>query len=153
MENQHKRELLLPILFAFFIWLICIPLNAIPIYIKYSIDDTTTKSLLMYVLSDKDCIYIFIPICFVLLLEGGYYYNKGRQWLTLLSWIVFVSSAVLMILSLVWYIPISVSPIALKKESSNLIYANITMFSAVFTLGVFSHILLYKKKLLGEEQC
>lgn len=71
---------------SFFLWLLCIPINFVPIFMLYvnkiqTNKYTTAKQLLMAVVNDKDFMFIFIAVLFVLPLQGLFadYCNSSLQ--------------------------------------------------------------------------
>ena len=65
MPSEHNRlDSLGSTIASFVIWCLSIPLNAIPIYLKYLTDKSTTLSPCHYILADKECTFIFVAVGF-----------------------------------------------------------------------------------------
>lgn len=150
--NKHQQsKSIVPIVVAFIIWLLSIPINTIPICIRYLANGMTTTPLIDYILSDKEVTFIFVPICFVLLLEAGYSYQKAHPVLNALSWLILAFSTIIIILSLGWYTVCSVAPSVWIKYRTH--QSNVSLFllgSALF-IGVLSHAITVIRRLRGEE--
>lgn len=151
MPSEHNRlDSLGSTIASFVIWCLSIPLNAIPIYLKYLTDKSTTLSPCHYILADKECTFIFVAVGFMLLLEGGYFFYKGKRWENIVSWIIRIFTVVFIITLILTYIPNAINEVAWEKNQEYQLLINTCFLVTTLSLGLFGHIFICARKMMGD---
>jgi len=152
---QHKFEVK-KFLKGFFLWLLCIPINFVPIFMLYvnriqTNGYTTVGQLLIDVVNDIDFMFIFVAVLFVLPLQGLFadYGDSGLQSAgKTCSVACYFCSSFLLIIYVLCSANSSADALLYAKFSLTF---NITIAALTVVAGIALHVLM-SIKTKGEEQ-
>lgn len=140
-----------PTIAGLIVWVLSIPINAVPIFLKYLTDETACSPWYQYILSDKECTFVFVSVSLVLLMEGGYFYYKGKSWETVVSWLIRIMTILLLFTAIINYIPNVTNSMAWAKNMEKQYCLNKCFLVTIVLLGLFGHVFACIRRIVGDD--
>lgn len=134
---------------ALIIWLLSIPGNMIPLYLKYLLEKDAKMimySLFEYVMRDRECTFVFVVLGTMLLLEGECFHYNGSKFANFIFWVLRILTIVFVVTLLLVYVPNVISIEVWCNHETKMKDLNSCFLIISIVLGVFSHIFIYRQK-------